>query len=223
MIAKTSVLLVECQADIDFFEALLRKLNLLEKVEIKPPRDFGQKTNTVSHFPKLIDLLIKRLSTSEVRRLGIVADADYVIGGGFEQRWKQLTGCLKKYDYRIPQRPPALPYSGSIFQHAELPPVGLWLMPDHKSNGMLEDLIYQTIKSDENQKKLLDTAETCVNKLPVRLFSPYHKTKAIIYSWLAWQKRPGQTLDVTVNGDLTDLESEEMQGIIKWLRKVYEQ
>ncbi len=126
MMSKTSVLLVEGQADIDFFEALLRKLKLLEKVEIKPPRDFGQKTNTVSHFPKLIDLLIKRLSTNELYRLGIVADADYVSGGGFEQRWKQLTECLKKYDYRIPRKPPKLPYSGSIFQHSELPPVGLY-------------------------------------------------------------------------------------------------
>ncbi len=217
----TSVLLVEGQADVDFFEALLRRLKMLDKVEIKPPKQFGLKTDTVSHFPRLIDLLIKRLNTNQLHHLGIVADADYVSGGGFKQRWKQLTACLAKHDYRIPSNPPKLPYSGSIFRHSDLPPVGLWLMPDHENNGMLEDLIYRTIKRDEDQKKLLNSAEKCINKLPVKLFSSYHHTKAVIYSWLAWQKRPGQTLDVTINGDLIDFESKEIQRFIQWLYKVF--
>lgn len=45
--------------------------------------------------------------------------------------------------------------------------------------------------------------------------------KAVIYSWPAWQKRPGQTLDITVNGDLIDFNSKEMQGLIQWLHKVF--
>ncbi len=219
---KVSVLLVEGEADVDFFEALLRRLELLDKIDIKPPKNFNLRTNTVSHFPRLIDFLIKRLNTNQIHHLGIVADADYISDGGFENRWEQLTACLAKHEYRIPSNSPKLPYLGSIFRHSDLPPVGLWLMPDHENNGMLEDLIYRTIRKDGNQEKLLNSAETCVSRLPVKLFSSYHYTKAIIYSWLAWQKRPGQTLDVTVNGDLIDLESKEIQGVIQWLYKVFE-
>ncbi len=34
-------------------------------------------------------------------------------------------------------------------------------------------------------------------------------------------KKPGQTLDVTINGDLIDFDSKEMQGFIKWLFTVF--
>ncbi|RKZ48412.1 MAG: hypothetical protein DRR16_19745 [Candidatus Parabeggiatoa sp. nov. 3] len=57
---------------------ILRKLQWLEQIEITPPKNYGLKTNTVSHFPKLINLLIKRLQKGEIQHVGIIADADYV-------------------------------------------------------------------------------------------------------------------------------------------------
>lgn len=220
---KKSVLLVEGEGDVDFFEALLRKLQWLSQIEITPPKNYGLKTNTVSHFPKLINLLIKRLQKGEIQQVGIIADADYVSGGGFQQRWNTLTGQLADNGYRIPANPPKLPYTGSLFQHNDgLPAIGLWLMPDHQNNGMLEDLIKQSI-SEKKQHQLLNTVHTCLKKLPFTLFSDYHQTKAIIYTWLAWQKRPGQTLDVVINGNLINWESPEIQGLIKWLTKVFEE
>ncbi len=165
MTEKTSILLVEGQGDVDFFEALLRKLQLLDQVDIKPPKRYGLRTNTVSHFPKLIDLLIKQAiqEKGKIQHLGIVADADYVSGGGFQTRWETLTTKLAENQYRIPLNSPKLPYSGSIFSHPNgLPPIGLWLMPDHQGNGMLEDLIERTVCD----KTLLDAAQACIKKYP---------------------------------------------------------
>jgi hypothetical protein len=217
----TSVLLVEGQGDVDFFEALLRKMQLLEKIDIRPPKSYGETTNTVSHFPRLMNLILKRIQQDEIQHFGIIADADYTGGGGFQNRWNQITSPLKEYGYRIPEKPPKLAYSGSIFRHPDgLSPVGLWLMPDHKHNGMLEDLIESAINEKEKDL-LLKKAKNCLEELPVKLFSDYHRTKARIYTWLAWQKRPGQTLDVTVNGNLINLESLEMKGFISWLHNVF--
>jgi len=61
---------------------------------LRQPKNYGLKTNTVSHFPKLIKLLIKRLQKGEIQQVGIIADADYVSGGGFQQRWHTLTTQL---------------------------------------------------------------------------------------------------------------------------------
>jgi hypothetical protein len=94
-------------------------------------------------------------------------------------------------------------------------------MPNHKNDGMLENLIKQSIYGKE-QLQLLNTAHTCLKKLPIMLFSDYHQTKAIIYTWLAWQKRPGQTLDVVINGNLINWQSPKIQGLINWLKKVFE-
>jgi len=151
-----------------------------------------------SIIPNLLEALFDDLRDGVIEHLGIVADADYTTSkgiGGFNKRWQQ-------------------------FHPDGLPPVGLWLMPDHKNDGMLEDLIKQTVCEGE-QQSLLQTATVCLNRLPITLFKPHHHTKATLYTWLAWQKRPGQALVSTVNADLIDRQSQEIQSFLKWLRKVF--
>ena len=214
-----AVLLVEGQGDVLFFEALLRQLKVQTKISVKPPRAFD-KENTVSSFPRLIKQLFGDLEDDRLDYLGVVADADHVSGGGFKERWKTLTGPMAMTGYRIPKSSPKLPCTGSIFQHDDgLPPIGLYLMPNHQDNGMLEDCLWDGLKSDSNDLK--DYAVKVIDGLPCRLFSEYHITKAQLYTWLAWQKRPGQTMDVTVNGKLLDIEHEKISGLLKWMSKVF--
>ena len=217
-----AILLVEGEGDRLFFEALLRRLDMNARVVVKPPRSLGKSTDTVSHFPDLIDTLVgKRMATGELEQLGIVADADHTSGGGVETRWKTITNNLKEYGYRIPNNMPKSSYLGTVFNNAQdLPPVGLWLMPDHQRNGMLEDLIKAAV-DQKAETTLLEYAEKVVRALPERRFSDLHQTKALIYTWLAWQKRPGQTLDVVINGNLIDWNAKPMKGLVTWLTKVF--
>ena len=216
------ILVVEGQTDIDFFAALLNKEGI-DQVKIKPPREYDFSKDTVTHFPALINLTTKQLHAGQIQNLGIIADADYVSGGGFDERWTVLTRPLAACGYRIPN-PPKRRYLGTMFGHPDgLPPVGLWIMPDHKSNGMLEDFIESIIKHSPEQDALVEYAKHCIKHLPHRLFSSYQETKSTIYSWLAWQKRPGLTLDVTINADLVDGDSHQMQGFKDWLHKVFPQ
>jgi len=209
-----ATLLVEGQTDKPFFEELLKRENL--PVLVEPSHGITKMTADISR-------LLKQLQDGAIRRLGIVADADHTTPkgqGGFNKRWQLLTKPLKEMGYEI-TAPPSQRYAGSLFTHAEgLPLVGLWLMPDHQSDGMLEDLIKQTVYGDQ-QLTLLQTATTCLEQLPVTLFQPHHHTKATIYSWLAWQTRPGQALVSTINADLINLYSQEMQAFIKWLRDLF--
>jgi len=73
----------------------------------------------------------------------------------------------------------------------------------------------------------LEKAETCVTKeLPVSLFSKHLEVKAIIYTWLSWQKSPGQTLDIVINAldnqGLIDLNLPETKGLTEWLDRVFD-
>ena len=216
-----AVLLVEGQGDVLFFEALLRQMDLTDKINVAPPRDFNF-DNTVSNFPRLIDRLTKRMITGHISHLGIVADADHTSGGGFNTRWKTLTERLAAHKYIIPQKPPALPATGSIFKNSHgLPPAGLYLMPNHQDNGMLEDMLWQNLHDDEQSTELRGYAEKVIDGLPHQRFSEHHRTKAMLYSWLAWQKRPGQTMDVTVHGQLLDYQRASLAGFLKWLQKVF--
>ncbi len=95
-------------------------------------------------------------------------------------------------------------------------------MPDHQRNGMLEDFVQASVIDDATQKKLLQHAKQVVAELPAPpLFRPTQVIKAELYTWLAWQKRPGQGLDITLDAELLDLDAAPMQGLCDWLRRTF--
>lgn len=220
--AAKGVLLVEGPSDVDFFRALLPSLELGMDVEIHPPRDYGH-GNTVTVVPALIPVLIQQLDTGMIERFAIVVDADHDSGGGFEPRWNQLTAVLRDHGFRCPQRAPADPNRGSIFQHDDgLPAVGLWLLPDHKSNGMLEDLVLSSADRAAEQSALLEHARSTIRDLPHTLFSSHQYSKAVTYSWLSYQARPAIGLSAPMRAELVDRAQEPLRGLCDWLVRVFE-
>jgi hypothetical protein len=215
------ILLVEGASDVDFFRALLPSLDLGMAVKISPPRDYGY-GNTVTVVPELIPVLVKQLDTNVISRLAIVVDADHDSGGGFEPRWNQLTAVLRDHGYRCPERSPAEPNRGSIFLHDDgLPAVGLWLLPDHQSNGMLEDLVLSSAARSAEQSVLLDHAESAIRGLPHTLFSSRQHCKAVTYSWLSYQARPAIGLSAPIRAGLVDNAREPLRGLCDWLIRVF--
>jgi len=83
----------------------------------------------------LLDSLSVELRGSELERLGIVVDADT----NLKSRWDSLRHILMTAGYRAVPRDP-LP-DGSIIQQEDMPVVGIWLMPDNRLPGMLEDFV----------------------------------------------------------------------------------
>lgn len=215
------LLLVEGETDVGFFGRLLRDIRVAADVQIRPPRQYGH-ANTVTVLPVLLPVLLKQLENGQLSHLGIIADADHTSGGGAAKRWTALTTPLRDAGYRVPLALPKTPALGSLFQHNDgLPPVGLWLMPDHQRDGMLEDLLLETISDAAPQPALLAHARQAVQGLPQTLFSPHQQTKALIYTWLAWQRRPGLGLSVAVDAQLLALQKQPIQGLRAWLERTF--
>lgn len=188
------ILLVEGASDVDFFRALLARLDLGMAVKISPPRDYGF-GNTVTVVPELIPVLVKQLDTNVISRFAIVVDADHDSGGGFEPRWNQLTAISRDHGYRCPARPPAEPNRGSIFLHDDgLPAVG---------------------------RALLEHAESAIRGLPHTLFSGRQLCKAVTYSWLSYQARPAIGLSAPIRAELVDHAREPLRGLCEWLIRVF--
>ncbi|HAI69555.1 MAG TPA: hypothetical protein DCM38_08990 [Gammaproteobacteria bacterium] len=230
-----AVLLVEGRCDVVFLENLCRLLDI-QGVSIKIPGDCDVENirgGGVSKIPKVLPELLELLDDIEdgqIKKLAVVADADHTdISGGFSERWKQLTAPIKEAGYII-SSPPDQAYEGSLFEHPDgLPKVGLWIMPDHKHDGMLEDLVKQTV-CDGQQRDLLNKAEKCLKELPVKLFEPqgqpHRHAKATVYTWLAWQEKPGQNLISTIDikkpdQNLINLQSNEITAFKNWLNRVF--
>jgi hypothetical protein len=226
-----AVLLVEGRCDKSFFTLLCKQLNL-EHVAIKTPKECNRPADAIEQIPKLLPDYLKKLQDGSTEKLGIVVDADYSQQkeGGFKKRWKLLTKPLKEAGYQT-ELLPVQSYQGSLFSHPdELPNVGLWIMPNHQDDGMLEDFIKDIVEQSKNEQqyKLLQKAICCVKNLSTELkvFGDHRVTKAIIYTWLAWQIEPAQDLVITLQKQkkevpLIDIESDKIQVFSKWLQKVF--
>lgn len=141
------------------------------------------------------DKVLKRLnglliSSEPPEIIGVIIDAD---APNLRSRWQSVSEILVNHGYE----PPVAPHAGGTILHSEgKPSVGVWLMPDNVTDGMLEDFCARL--APEN---FINYASTCVTQAQgagVTTFRTPHLAKAIVHTYLAWQDEPGLPLGLAV-------------------------
>lgn len=221
------LLLVEGVNDKSFFEAFCKMLQLDADVRVAPPRELGgndrfnSKQGAINYLP----LLLKRLATGGIERIGLVLDADQQVNGsGFARTVAQVEAVLAPAGFITP--PLGLPNGGLVFHHNNgLADFGLWVMPDNAADGILEDWISQTVPTSGSGGALLAHAEKTVASLPLNVnmppIKPARMKKAEVATWMAWQERPGEGLYYTVEGNLLDPGASLYVGLSAWMRRIF--
>ena len=214
------MLLVEGEGDQEFFRSYCELLHITG-VEVFPPKDINPSTgNGWTNLVKNLPMLLGEIKAGAVDRLGIVLDADYspANNGGFSNRFQLIANQLSQFGYNIPQK--SNQRNGELFTHSDgLPPIGLWVMPDHQSDGMLENFVENMVLNAE-QISLLKHAELSINNLPTTLFNAtLHLSKAKVFTWRAWQKRPGIPLNKALQDGILD--RSKSVNFEKWLLQVF--
>ena len=149
------------------------------------------------------------------RSVGFVIDTDRAIA----DRWQQVCSELKPLGFPMPDSPPE---SGYI---QDLPSlrvrVGVWLMPDNKQDfGKLENLLRVLVPKDD---PLLSHAEksTDVAADIGASFTANDRIKAVLHSWLAWQREPGLPYGTAVKARFFEADAAVAQDFVKWFKAVY--
>ena len=213
-------LLVEGEADRDFFMACLREAELADQVWVGPPIEFSKRRYGKGNALHILPDLIQGLADGHSTRLALIVDADFPESDlGFVKTWKKISMILCNSGYRIPNIPPKSTGGFSFSHNDGLPNFGLWIMPNNATDGLLEDFIKTSILITE--KSLLEHAITTVKNLPNRKFKDIHLSKAEIATWMAWQKMPGQSIAGTIGGELLDFKAGQAKQFLDWLRLVY--
>lgn len=213
------LLLVEGGDDKQFVIAALKHFGILD-VHVKPPGDVnltGGWTGVLKYLEMQLDLA---KGDDAPDRLGVVLDADYPSNqGGFSQRFTRVEQLLSQAGYLLNQV--SCP-RGSLFSHpGGLPPIGLWVMPNHADDGSLEEFLTQLITS-EVQLKLLSHAGDAIASLPKTLFDPVlRRQKALVSTWRAWQKYPGAPYKQCVDDAAFDMSSALAGDFYLWLKLVF--
>ena len=147
--------------------------------------------------------------------LGIVVDADDCP----DARWDAVRGRLAEAGFSdVPARPQA---GGIIFDAPGsllLERVGVWIMPDNRGPGKLEDLLLSMIPKDDD---LLDHAAGCMESIANPRFRKIDEDKALVHTWLAWQANPGRPYGTAVAAGFLDHNVPEVDAFVSWLNRLF--
>lgn len=166
---------------------------------------------------RLLENFPVRLKESDVEALGVVIDADTDIAS----RWQSLRDRLRKAGYQ--DVPDDSNSAGTILSpppHSLLPRVGIWIMPDNQTMGILEDFLHFLVPSGS---QLFSHVESSVATIPEgeRRFGSYAQSKAIIHTWLAWQAEPGRPLGTAITAKFLDANVAQVDVLVAWLKNLF--
>jgi hypothetical protein len=172
---------------------------------------------------KLLDSIPARLDASGLERLAVVIDADYEKNGkGVQSRWDSIRGQLAAEGYEsLPKSPNT---NGTV---CNLPAVhgrkpicfGVWIMPNNRSEGMLEDFVAGLIHEDDDMLPIVDNFLGSISD-EKRRFKEIHRAKARVHTWLAVSEKPGRPMGQAIKADRQlDANHPAVQPFLDWVQQ----
>lgn len=199
------VLLVEGRDDEHVVKSICGRFGL-GKIDIR------QKTG----IEPLLESLPVQLRESDIAALGIILDADTDLAA----RWQAVADRLTSAGYNglgaLPDESGAIvmPPPGQNL----LPKVGIWVMPNNRVPGLLEDFLQFLVPEGDS---LLPKARQIIGELPERRFSIFHESKALIHTWLAWQEEPGRPYGQAITARYLDANLPLGKVFASWLCRTF--
>ncbi len=147
--------------------------------------------------------------------LGVIIDADLA---NFEDRWKQVKHRFEENGYKLPLLPPT---DGLVIEQMGMTKIGIWIMPDNQSLGKIEDFLRQLIPAGD---QLLPEAEAVLDSIERQsknLYGEKDRPKALMHTWLAWQKTAGMPYGQAITAKALTTDAELCQRFMDWLRRLF--
>ena len=206
--AGKKILLVEGDDDEHVLKHLCGNLRLGHFDEVK---SHGGVDNLLESFPLRLKL------GHESDSFGVVIDADIDLSA----RWRAIRNPLVGLGYTgVPDDPMA---EGTILDSPRgslLPRVGIWIMPNNQTPGILEDFLRFLVPAES---ALFEHVTASVAAIPTenRLFTQVTEPKAVMHTWLAWQAEPGRPLGTAITARYLDPTVAHANTLVSWLRRLF--
>lgn len=145
--------------------------------------------------------------------IGIIADADDELS----TRWSDI--CQEVQRAQKGTALPAQPEFGGTIVGGK-PRIGIWIMPDNRSQGELEDFVAAMVPEDD---PIWPLAMNYIDTIPPehRRFLDHKVQKARVYAWTATLKSPGGLLSAATSEANLNVDSENCLMLISWLRQLF--
>lgn len=203
------LLFVEGRNDKEVIYRIENRYNLAGICEVK---EMGSDVDAYEAFSLYINE-----QASKADKVGLVIDADQ----DFNNRWKSIRLALTSTNnYTVPS---VFPPEGLVLDSnvPNKPKIGVWIMPNNGSLGMLEDFLREMVPDDDDLipevTKALDNLEASGKKR----YKDIHRSKAWMHTYLAWQDEPGNTLAVAVASFQLNSSAAIVKSFAGWMTRLY--
>ena len=214
---KPSLLHVEGKDDEHAIKHLLLRHNIDCRredvaVDIHPISDHG--VEETGGRDELLEAMETAVKAGTGRSVGFILDADEVA----EDRWRAVRGRLNDVGLTLPDEIPKEGFVGEA--HTFKVRVGVWLMPDNRQSGALEEFLQDLVDTSD---PLLPIAETSTDQARNRgaRFRDSHRLKAVLHAWLAWQKSPGLPYGTAIRARYFSHDSANALAFVEWFKRVF--
>ncbi len=197
-IHQPKLLIGEGEEEVRFFHAFLSYLNLNE-IQVE---QYGGKNNLSAYLRTLVT---PRAGFQNLTAIAITRDADQDADAAFQS----VCAALRRADLSQPER------HGEFTMHS--PRVGVFIMPDGKSAGMLEDLCLAAQQADLAMSCVEGYFE-CLAQAQHPL--PENMSKARLHAWLASRKLPDKRLGEAAESGYFDWENSAFDALKKFLIEI---
>ena len=161
---------------------------------------------------KLMASIGSELRAPGRRAVGIVVDANDDI----EARWAAVKNRVEGAGVTVGERDSAGTVTRGIPPE---PDVGVWIMPDNRSAGELEDFIQTMIPEGDSIWPLSDAY---IDGIPAEK-RPFRSKKALrakVHAWLATREQP-RPMGLAIGAGYLDVEGGGCAALTTWLRRLF--
>ena len=151
---------------------------------------------------------------SNDRSVGFVLDADEKP----RDRWHAVCDRLGEFGLELPDEIPNEGFVADIVDSQAR--VGVWLMPDNQRTGALEHFLQDLVEDNDPLHSLAETS-TAEVKESGATFPEVDRRKAVLHTWLSWQKEPGLPYGAAIKARFLRDDSPAALTFVEWYRSVF--
>ena len=132
--------------------------------------------------------------------------------------WESAASRLRDVGVETPTAIPAGGFAGNSEDYGTR--VGVWLMPDNRRTGALEDFLRDLIEEGDPLLPHAEDSAGRAQELGAR-FASTAARKAVLHTWLAWQQEPGRPYGVAIKARYFGATSAAADQFLTWFEQVF--
>ena len=162
----------------------------------------------------VLDAIRVSIGAGTGRSVGFVVDAN----DDPDATWRAACQRLRGAGVDVPDR---IPQDGFVGESTDFGTrVGVWLMPDNRQSGALEDFLKELIETGDRLLPHAQAATTAAKGLGAQ-FPSVDAKKAVLHTWLAWQREPGRPYGVAIKAHYLGDDSDAARRFALWFGRVF--